>query len=79
MRKVRLSRITRKAVVERARLKGHCECDRTTHDHGFDDCHRKPRYFAYKQDFAHTPQTPHPDCIIAICSSCRSQIDYEEG
>ena len=74
MVKHRLGKINIDTIIRRAN--GRCECDRMTHDHNADYCHRKPRYFVYKVD---SPHVALPDCVILVCSSCRSQIKLEKG
>jgi hypothetical protein len=74
MARLMMSRLTRRAVVERA--DGQCECDIATHDHGSNECHRRPKHIVYKEDAVHVPL---PENLMAVCSPCYSQIRYERG
>ncbi len=74
MAKGKLSKTNSETIVRRA--DGRCECDRWHDDHSAGDCHRKPRHFVYKED---SPHVALPNCVIIVCSSCRSQIKLEKG
>jgi hypothetical protein len=76
MTKLIISILTRKAVVEHAN--GRCECDIATHDHGLDECSRRPRYIVFREDVVHLPH-PLPDSLMAVCTPCHSQIRYARG
>jgi hypothetical protein len=68
--------LVRKQVVERA--DGRCECDIASHDHGADKCHRRPRHIVFKENAVRV-RYPQADDLMAVCPSCRSQIQYERG
>jgi hypothetical protein len=74
VKKVTIDEITRKTVVQRA--DGRCECDIATHDHDSNQCDRKPKHIVFKEDAI---RVSHPDSLMAVCPSCRSQIRYELG
>mgnify|MGYP007084717268 CR=1 FL=1 len=75
MRKVTCPSHVRQEVFQRAMIRGHCECDIDSHDHGLDECHRKPKYLILKH---HGLQFA-PDSWMIVCSYCRTQIRLEHG
>ena len=74
IRAARLPLLVRKEVVERAASR--CECDIETHDHGIDECHRRPLHIVYKDGVVHVPLASN---LMAVCPRCRAQIRYERG
>ncbi len=71
---MKLSKPVRQAILERAMCQ--CECNIDTHDHGFNECHRKPRHFVFKEN---APHASLPGCVMVVCSYCRTQIRLARG
>lgn len=74
-RKKQIPLQVKKDVYHRAMaIIGHCECPFETHDHGFNECHRKPRYYEFRHRGIHVMT---PDNLMLVCSDCRRQIRLE--
>ena len=78
-RKVRrvspLMREAQSQAVERCRMMGsRCECEYTTHDHGYRDCDRTIKARPYVHWKPEHYRIPDANSLMVVCFTCHSQI-----